>query len=195
MTVAFEIPIFQVAPKLLEMLSSSGMVFLASSSYVVRVLGYTLVPTGRTMWVLLLEPLHGVTYACSQTAAVEFATRLIPEPGKEATGQGLLQFFTGVGSVFGLMLGGWMDDVYGPRWMYRVAAVIVLIGSCVFGGALLRIKPCCRDDQSFNYQTLRQDVQARDDEGGEEDVHATEGGNVEMIGNLPSSDQKLGEIT
>jgi MFS family permease len=199
MTVAFEIPIFHVAPKLTDMLTSSGLVFLASASYVIRVLGYTFVPTGRSWWVLLLEPLHGVTYACSQTATVDFATKLIPESGKEATGQGLLQFFTGVGSVLGLLLGGWMDDVYGPRWMYRVSAIIVSIGSCIFGGALLggvrwssSSSSSCRDRQSSNYHVIRQDLQTQQHEVGDEDVHGVEGGTVEMMDQNMQSIHKTG---
>lgn len=192
MTVAFEIPIFHVAPTLMEILSSSGLVFLASASYVVRVLGYTFVPTGRTWWVLLLEPLHGVTYACSQTAAVDFAAKLIPESGREATGQGLLQFFTGVGSVLGLMLGGWMDDAYGPRWMYRVSAIFVSIGSCIFGGTLLGVWCPCRDRQNSNYHVIRQDMQVQHG-GGEDDVHAAEGGTVEMMGKACSHHKEVAD--
>jgi hypothetical protein len=138
LTVIFEIPIFHIAPKILEAIGSSGMLLLASFSYVTRVVGYTLIPAGKTPLVLLFEPLHGVTYACSQSSGVDFASKLIPEPGMEATGQGLLQFFVGAGSAFGLMLGGILEDQYGPHLMYRVFAAIVLVGNAIFAASVIR---------------------------------------------------------
>ncbi|KAL3906499.1 MAG: hypothetical protein SGILL_009247, partial [Bacillariaceae sp.] len=62
---------------------------------------------------------------------------LIPEPGMEASGQGLLQFFVGGGSAIGLLLGGFLEEQYGPKEMYRVSSAIVLIGSLIFAGPLL----------------------------------------------------------
>ena len=127
-TVAFEIPIFHVAPRLLEKWGSTKLLLVGCFAYIVRVLGYTLIPTGHVAYVLFLEPLHGVTYACGQTASVEFVANLMPE-GYEASGQGLIYLFKGSGSILGLLLGGWAEDTIGPRFMYRVSAFIVTIGS------------------------------------------------------------------
>jgi Na+/melibiose symporter-like transporter len=59
LTVAFEIPLFQIAPALLDKFGSSGLMIMACLCYMVRVVGYTLIPAGKTAWVLLLEPMHG----------------------------------------------------------------------------------------------------------------------------------------
>jgi hypothetical protein len=135
LTVAFEIPIFQIAPTLLDKLGSGVLLLVASVAYMVRVIGYSLVPKGRVGYVLLLEPLHGVTYGCSATAGVDFMSSLVP-PGYEASGQGLLQVFTGTGSILGLLMGGWVEETLGPRIMYRIAATVVLIGSSIFACSL-----------------------------------------------------------
>jgi Na+/melibiose symporter-like transporter len=148
LTVMFEIPIFHVAPKILHHIGSSGMLLLASFSYVTRVIGYTLIPSGKTPLVLLFEPLHGVTYACAKTSSVEFASKLIDEPGLEASGQGFLQFFVGGGSALGLAYGGWMEDTHGPHLMYRISAAVVLIGNSIFVGQLF-LRSRCHDLQ-FN---------------------------------------------
>jgi MFS family permease len=169
LTVLFEIPIFHVAPRLLKTFGCNGLLFGASLAYVGRVLGYTIVPKDQPAWVLLLEPLHGVTYACSQTASVSFvATKLVfgsrnnnnnsssdsgdgdnndnarndatgerkdsrsSNDGTEATGQGFLQFFVGVGSVLGLEFGGFLQDTLGPRTMYRISALVVMMGCTIF---------------------------------------------------------------
>jgi Na+/melibiose symporter-like transporter len=131
LTVAFEIPIFQIAPTLLDKLGSGVLLLVASVAYMVRVIGYSLVPKGKVGYVLLLEPLHGVTYGCSATAGVDFMSSMVP-PGYEASGQGLLQVFVGTGSILGLLMGGWVEETLGPRIMYRIAATVVLIGSSIF---------------------------------------------------------------
>jgi len=211
LTVSFEIPIFQIAPFLLQRLGTNALLIVASVSYVVRVVGYSLVPANKAWVALLLEPLHGITYACCQTAGVDFvSTKLdfgsfgsnkykgsienmdstnttttnsnyngsnsndnnssttngpdnnnknlsekndsgeqkpgaidggdtngnIGNDGMEATGQGFLQLFVGLGSVLGLVFGGYAEDSYGPRVMYRMSALVVSIG-CLWLVAVL----------------------------------------------------------
>jgi MFS family permease len=135
LTVLFEVPIFAAAPFLLERLGTSILLLLASVCYAVRVLAYGAIPQGRVLYALLVEPLHGVTYACSQTAAVHFFARNVraasSAPGSEAAAQGILQVVKGAGSVLGLALGGLATDTVGPRAMYRASAGIVALGSTV----------------------------------------------------------------
>lgn len=131
LTVAFEIPIFHIAPTLLKRFGSGNMLLVASAGYIVRVFGYTLVPKGKIGYVLLLEPLHGITFACKSAASVDFVSSLMP-PRYEASGQGLLQLFVGFGSVAGLTYGGYVQEHLGPRLMYRIAGLVVLAGSGVF---------------------------------------------------------------
>jgi MFS family permease len=135
LTILFEVPIFAAAPFLLELLGTSILLLLASVCYVVRVLAYSAIPEGRVLYALLVEPLHGVTYACSQTAAVDFFARNVraasSTSGSEAAAQGILQVVKGAGSVLGLALGGLATDTVGPRAMYRASAGIVALGSTV----------------------------------------------------------------
>lgn len=70
LTVSFEIPIFQVAPRLLERFGSGTLLLVASLCYIFRAVGYSCIPVGHIWYVLGLEPLHGVTYACSQVSSV-----------------------------------------------------------------------------------------------------------------------------
>jgi len=137
LTVLFEIPIFHVAPKLLRRLGSGSLLLVAGCSYIVRVVGYSLIPQGHIALVLLLEPLHGVTYACAQTSMVDFAAHVMPK-GSEASGQGLLGVFKGLGSVTGLFLGGVLEQTLGPRIMYRIFATTVTVGMVVLSIARLR---------------------------------------------------------
>jgi len=131
LTVLFEIPIFHIAPLLLRKFGGSGLLLLACLCYTTRVVGYSLVPEGHAMYILLLEPLHGITYACGQTAMVDFVVNANLPQGYEASGQGLVQLFKGSGSTIGLLLGGWAEDSVGPRVLYRVAAGVVASGAAV----------------------------------------------------------------
>ena len=127
LTVIFEIPIFHVAPKLLKAYGSTNMLLMACLCYITRVVGYSLVPKGQPWWVLLFEPLHGITYACASLSSVDFVANLVPV-GYEASGQGMLQSLRGSGSVLGLLFGGWGAEALGQRTMYRTLATVVTIG-------------------------------------------------------------------
>jgi hypothetical protein len=148
LTVVFEVPLFQIAPSLLKRHGVGWLLLLANVAFLIRIVGYTFIPEGSTWIVLLLEPLHGFTYAGSQTAAVEFVNRNMPE-GAEASGQGIVNFFRGSGSVLGLWFGGMLQDQFGPRIMYRVLAVGVTIGMSMFA----TVRSTCRQ-QEEGYRQL-----------------------------------------
>jgi len=134
-TVLFEIPIFHYAPHLLAYFGAATMQKIACFAYIIRVVGYTFVPQDHMALVLLFEPLHGVTYACSKTSSVEFAAAISPD-GYESSGQGLLSMLLGFGSVTGVSFGGWIEDVFGPKVLYRSYAGIVAAGLVAFYVAL-----------------------------------------------------------
>lgn len=136
LTVIFEIPIFHIADRLLQRCGSTRLLQTAMLCYVTRVVGYSFLPQGKVVYALILEPLHGITYACSTTAVVDFVASVMPL-GSEASGQGMVNAIRGMGSVLGLVLGGWADDTLGPRIMYRSAAAVVLVGSLVLACASL----------------------------------------------------------
>lgn len=126
-TVIFEIPIFHYAPKILQAFGYQTMQKVACLAYITRVIGYTFIPKDKMYLVLFLEPLHGVTYACSKTATVQMASEITPE-GYEASFQGIISMITSFGSVLGVCLGGWIEDHYSDILLYRLYAFIVFVG-------------------------------------------------------------------
>lgn len=130
-TVIFEIPIFHYSAKLLSKYGKESLQKVACLAYVVRVVGYTLIPKDYVGLVLLFEPLHGVTYACSKTASVDFASSSSP-PGFESTGQGLMSTFQGLGTIIGLSVGGWIEATFSAATLYRSYAVVVGVGLITF---------------------------------------------------------------
>jgi hypothetical protein len=128
LTVAFETPIFYIAPMLLHRVGSGVLLVVAAACYCVRVVGYSFIPVGHVGYALSLEPLHGITYACVQTAVVDFAARSTPK-GYEASTQGIVFTVRGFGSVIGLLWGGWATAHIGSRDMYRINAGFVMLGN------------------------------------------------------------------
>uniref|UniRef100_A0A7S2FU78 Major facilitator superfamily associated domain-containing protein n=1 Tax=Florenciella parvula TaxID=236787 RepID=A0A7S2FU78_9STRA len=100
---------------------------MAILCYSTRVVGYTMVPPSHGWLVLILEPLHGITYACSKTALIEFVARET-EMGFEATAQGVMQSLTsGVAPLVALPLAGFITDSVGANYLYRGAACMVMV--------------------------------------------------------------------
>jgi len=135
-TVLFEIPVFHIAPKLLRKFGPSTLLLMANIAFIIRVIGYTLIPEGNVYLVLFLEPLHGIIFGCSQAGSVEYVSELITSTttitGYEAIGQSLLAILRGIGGVLGLSIGGIIQQNFGPRDMYRTMASIVTGGSIFF---------------------------------------------------------------
>merc|ERR1711884_46530 len=135
-TVVFEIPIFYFAPRLLDRIGPMMLQNIACITYIVRVIGYTFIPNKQSALVLLFEPLHGVTYACSKTSNVDFAAKT-SRKGYEASTQGVLSFLLGIGAVVGLALGGLIEQSFGPALLYRSYALIVAVGLILFYFAVM----------------------------------------------------------
>ncbi|KAL7478411.1 hypothetical protein ACHAW6_004179 [Cyclotella cf. meneghiniana] len=126
-TVLFELPIFHYAPNILKWMKSPVWMFqLGCLAYVVRVIGYSIVPESHARWVLVLEPLHGVTIGFVLTGSVAFVDSLMPK-GYESSGQGFLSTIMGLGQFFGLCIGGLLEG----RVLYRVLAGIVSLGGVI----------------------------------------------------------------
>ena len=63
---------------------------------------------------------------------MEFVAQLSPD-GFEASGQGLLSTLKGcIGAFTGLSIGGYVEQQFGARVMYRGLAVVVALGTLVF---------------------------------------------------------------
>ena len=109
-----------------------------------RMIGYTLVPIGHMWMVLILETLHGFTYACQQVGSVEYVARLMPK-GFEASGQGILIFIKYFGVVVGLFSAGWVEQAFGMREMYGFMGTLVFLGMIV----LILARECSKDHNAI----------------------------------------------
>eukprot|EP00929_Paragymnodinium_shiwhaense_P019001 TRINITY_DN13095_c0_g1_i1.p1 TRINITY_DN13095_c0_g1~~TRINITY_DN13095_c0_g1_i1.p1 ORF type:complete len:437 (+),score=53.32 TRINITY_DN13095_c0_g1_i1:124-1434(+) len=127
-TIVFEIPLFAASPKLLATFGTRGLLVIAGLCWVIRGVGYTLIPKGDGVWILLFEPLHGVTYAAWQTASVEVMAEITPSR-LAATGQTFLGSLRGLaGTATGNLFGGMVISKFGEATLYRGVAALIALG-------------------------------------------------------------------
>ena len=135
MMVSGEVPMFKASNWLLKKIGIAGLLFISHIAYVVRVFGYTLLPQHEekySYFVLLLEPLHGLTFAGMWIASVEYGARIVPKHLR-ATMQGLITgVYAGLSACAGSLLGGWIWDHFGPIWMYRMIGIVIFVWMIVF---------------------------------------------------------------
>lgn len=121
---AFNIPVFQNAGILLAHFGKGNLMILSQFCYFTRVIGYTLLTPRTRYFILLLETLHGLTFATLWIAAVEQARQLAPD-GWGATLQSLLQTtYYSLGPGLGALIGGTIWHMKSARFMYRCFAAV-----------------------------------------------------------------------
>lgn len=98
----FEMPVFFYVDRLFGRLQLTTLLSFCHFVFALRCVLYVSLPRNYPMLVLLVEPLHGITFAVMWSTAVEYGKRLAPA-GSEAKMQALInglyyQLAIGVGS-------------------------------------------------------------------------------------------------
>lgn len=130
-TVSFEIPLFIGSRALVTTFSPRALLAAACVAYSSRVAVYALLPAAQGWLVLLVEPLHGVTYSLGQLGAVHYVAALAGE-GSQASAQGLADSLRALGGIGAGALGGAAMDAFGPRAVYGAASVCVAGALCAY---------------------------------------------------------------
>lgn len=129
-TVLVEIPLFQNSKKLHSKLSNRALLLCAVAGWVVRVIGYSLLQ--NPWYVLFLEPLHGITFGFMWLSGINFFSNAFP-PQLSNSAIGLLHATSfGVGPTIGNIVGGYAYEGLGPRAMFQVAAMAMLVVGVLF---------------------------------------------------------------
>lgn len=131
-TVIFEIPLFAHAQLVLQKIGSPGMACIGAVCYIVRSFGYTI--ASNAWLILLMEPLHGVTYTAASMAGVVYVAERTP-PELQATGQSLLAVIQAFGTVIGSALGGYVMENYGSKILYRSTCLLSLLATVAFAAS------------------------------------------------------------
>lgn len=132
-----ELPVFQYADRLMGHGYAPVQVF-CQWVFALRCLLYAALPASKPWMVLLVEPLHGMTFAAMWASSVEFGRRMAPA-GCAARFQAItngiyFQASFGVGSLFW----GHFAAAEGYRPAYRVDALLVVSWGILWGLVMLR---------------------------------------------------------
>ncbi len=126
-----ELPFMMFGYKLLKRWPAKNLLLLALFFLALRLLGYSV---AQLPWhFLLVQLLHGPTFALIWIAGVSYADSLSP-PDLKATGQSLFNMaLSGLGGTLGGFTGGLLYDALGAAQTFRLTAVVlVLAGALLF---------------------------------------------------------------
>ena len=128
-TVSTEIPLFFFSGWLLTHFGEEWLIAAAMMSYILRVVGYSLL---WNPWLVLpLELFHGLTFGAMYAAGINYSSNMFP-PHLSATGQGIFNgLYGGLGPFTGSLVGGYIYEHYGARVMFRIMASLVSVGLLV----------------------------------------------------------------
>lgn len=131
-TVVFELPIFYYAGAIVKKLGTRKMILLGQAAWVVRAFFYASMSVAWT--VLLIEPLHGVTFSLVWSGAQEhISDPAVSGEGLEASSMALLGVcFTGIGAGVGLIVGGMLFDHLGSHAVYALFGLCILAFGTVY---------------------------------------------------------------
>jgi PPP family 3-phenylpropionic acid transporter len=128
-----ELAVFAVADRLLRRWSLRQLLVAALVVLALRLVAYA--ASTATWQVLLIQLLHGPTFALMWVAGVTSASRLAPD-GLGATAQGLFSGANfGLSGAVGGLCGGALYEAFGGTGLYAAAALWVLVALAVYGVA------------------------------------------------------------
>jgi PPP family 3-phenylpropionic acid transporter len=131
-----ELPIFLLAPKLVQRGQARLLLVMAFGAYALRALitSYLQDPA----WAILPQMLHGLSFAALWAGCVAYVSQIAPK-GWNATAQSLFGVvYTGLGVGGGALIGGVLYDWIGPADLFRVASASAFAGLVVFVVTQLR---------------------------------------------------------
>ena len=128
-TVMLELPIFWYAGTLLRVFRHDGMAAMAMACFVVRTYGYTLLTPHTVSWILCLEIMHGITFACFWVAIMDITKLLSSRASGWNTTIPVVTntLFGCVGYGLGGILGGWAMEKYSSKIMYGGVSKMILM--------------------------------------------------------------------
>jgi oligosaccharide:H+ symporter len=123
-----EIPILFLINKLLKKISTMKLIIISSLLVGLRIFTVT---GGNVSFMVLSQMFHGVTYMTIYYSCAVFISRNV-KPENQSQGQSTLAIIqTGIGSIVGNIVGGFLVDALGLKAAYIHMSVIVITISIV----------------------------------------------------------------
>ena len=120
-----EVPVFFFGNKLIKRFKAYGLLLLSLVVTGLRLLLFAV--AGTTTLVLIIQMLHGLTFAAFWIAGVSYAEQNAP-PGLHTTAQGLFSAMVmGIGMAVGGFIGGILLASIGGRDLYLTFGITILV--------------------------------------------------------------------
>ena len=124
-----ELIIFYHSKYLLNKIGIIGLILLSHLSYAFRVIMYTLIPHYNewSYLFLIIEPLHGFTFAGRWIACTEYCSRISPIHLKSTMIGTHFGIYTGLANCIGAFITGYIYYYYGGDLMFQMSCLFVFI--------------------------------------------------------------------
>jgi len=119
-----EVPVLAFSFLLLVRFSELTLLALAAAIYSVRWFLFSI--TTDPALVSLIQVMHGLSFGLFYVSAVSYISKIVPQHLR-ASGQGLFSTFSGgVAGIAGSLLGGYIMDGFGVRFLYTTCSILAL---------------------------------------------------------------------
>lgn len=125
-----EVPVMLYSGRIMRRIGSSGLLKVAFLTFALRwiLLSFIDIP----VWALLVQVLHGISYAAFIVGGVTYINERTPE-GLSTTAQAIFNVVIfGLGAIVGALLGGYLFDTVGMMTLFRILTLVALAGLSVF---------------------------------------------------------------
>lgn len=123
---ATEIPMMLGSRRLVSRLGSHGLLVLAFVLFSMRWFLLSLVPSPE--WALVIQTLHGVSFAAFLVGGVLVTTSFAPPELSTVTLAAFNTVAFGGSSIIGALVGGHIHDTFGLRVLFRILGGVALAG-------------------------------------------------------------------
>lgn len=125
-----ELPVMIFSAAILRRIGAEGLLVTAFLVFIVRWLLYSVIDAPG--WALLVQLLHGLSFATLLVGGVTFVSERTPQ-GLSATAQAIYNTVAfGLASIAGSMIGGYLYDTVGMKDLFRVFSLLGLAGLIIF---------------------------------------------------------------
>jgi predicted MFS family arabinose efflux permease len=147
-TVVVEMPVFAKSKLIHARLSVRQLLATAMFTWAVRAAAYAMLPNA---WcVLLIEPLHGITFGFMWLAGTHFFSGAFPPALANSAFSTLYMPVWGLGPAIGNVTGGWIYAAYGPRVLFGGASLLMFAAAVAF---TLADRSIAERDDVFTHDT------------------------------------------
>lgn len=125
-----EVPVFAISFYFLTRFSELTLLALAAGIYSLRWFLFSIASSPELISVIQI--MHGLSFGLFYVSAVSYISKVVPQ-NLRASGQGLMSTFAGgVAGITGSLLGGFVMDNYGARFLYTICSLLALLAVGAF---------------------------------------------------------------